>query len=156
MEQSSALAILKQMPENKAQIESFIRSAKSEILSGFYNPIQVEIQLKIMEELIAGLRKDSDIRNQLLTELDRYTEKTIAVFGSEITKSNRTSYDYSTCNDSDLQTLQAQADELNAKIKKRQEMLKFIEPCTVVNPETGEYLQPPAKKVTEVVTIKIK
>lgn len=156
MESHNALSVFSAMPENKTQIESFIRAAKDEILSGQYNPIKVEIQLKIMEELIAGLRKDAEIRNQLLTELDKYTEKTIAVFGSEITKSNRTTFDYSTCNDTKLQDLQATADHYNALVKQRQEMLKNIEPLSAVDPDTGEYLQPPTKKVTEVISIKIK
>lgn len=156
MESMNALAIFGLMPENKAQITSFIRSAKDEILSGNYNPIKIEIQLKIMEELIAGLRKDSSVRNQLLTELDKYNEKTIAIYGADITKSNRTTMDYSTCNDSELQDLQEKAELYNAAVKKRQEMLKNIEPLTVVNPKTGEYLNPPSKKFTEVVSIKIK
>jgi hypothetical protein len=156
MESHNALSVFSAMPENKAQIESFIRSAKEEILSGQYNPIKVEIQLKIMEELIAGLRKDAEIRNQLLTELDKYTEKTIAIYGSEITKSNRTTFDYSTCNDTKLQDLMATVDHYNAKVKQRQEMLKNIEQMTAVDPDTGEYLQPPTKKTTEIVSIKIK
>lgn len=156
MEQSNALAIFGLMPENKAQIASFIQAAKSEILSGEYNPIKVEVQLKIMEELISGLRKDSQIREQLLFELDKYKEKTISIFGTDIARSERNTLDYSTCNDSVLQGLQAEADEINTKVKQRQEMLKNIVPMSVVNPETGEYLNPPSRKVTEVVTIKIK
>lgn len=156
MDSMNALSVFGLMPENKAQINSFIQAAKNEILSGEYNPIKVEVQLKIMEELISGLRKDAEIRNQLLTELDKYTEKTIAVYGTDITKSSRTTLDYSTCNDSELQNLQIEADEINAKVKARQEMLKNIVPMSVVNPETGEYLNPPSKKTTEVITIKIK
>lgn len=156
MESNNALSVFSQLPENKAQIESFIRVAKSEILSGEYDPIKIEIQLKIMEELITGLRKDSEVRTQLLTELDKYNEKTIAIYGSEITKSNRTTMDYSTCNDTKLQDLQFIAEDANAKLKQRQEMLKNIEPLSAVDPDTGEYLCPPSKKVTEVISIKIK
>lgn len=156
MESMNALSVFGLMPENKAQITSFIQAAKNEILSGQYNPIKVEVQLKIMEELISGLRKDAEIRNQLLTELDKYQEKTIAIYGTDITKSSRSTLDYSTCNDSVLQDLQIEADEINAKVKARQEMLKNVVPMSVVNPETGEYLNPPSKKVTEVISIKIK
>lgn len=156
MDRSNALSIFGLMPENKAQIISFIQAAKNEILSGEYNPIKVEVQLKIMEELISGLRKDPQVREQLLIELDRYQEKTIAIYGTEITKSSRSALDYSTCNDSVLQDLQIEADEINTKVKQRQEMLKNIVPMSVVNPDTGEYLNPPSKKTTEVITIKIK
>ena len=156
MDGSNALSIFKQMPENKAQIESFIRSAEQEITSGFYNPLEVEKQLKIMEELISGIRKNKNVRDQLLSELDRYTEKTISAYGVDFTKSSRSTYDYSACNDSELDLMQAEADELNKRIKERQEMLKHIQPNSVVNPETGEYLCPPSIKSTEVITIKIK
>jgi hypothetical protein len=156
MESANALSLFRQMPENKAQIETFIRAAEFELTNGDYNPLEVEKQLKVMEELIAGIRKNNAIRSQLMSELDKYTEKTISAFGADFTKSGRTTYDYSTCNDSDLQELQTEADVINEKLKKRQEMLKNIVPQSVVNPDTGEYLQPPSKKFTEFVTIKIK
>ena len=152
----NALSVFGLMPENKAQITSFIQAAKGEILSGQYNPIKVEVQLKIMEELISGLRKDPQVREQLLIELDKYQGKTISIYGTEITKSSRSTLDFSSCNDSELQNLQIEADEINAKVKARQEMLKNIVPMSVVNPITGEYLNPPSKKTTEVITIKIK
>lgn len=156
MDSSNALSIFKQMPENKGQIESFIRSAEDELTSGLYNPLQVEKQLKIMEELIKGIRSNPKIKEQLMLELDRYTEKTISAFGVEFTKSSRSTPDFSTCNDFELQELQAELDKINEKVKKRQEMLKHIQPMSVVNPETGEYLCPPSYKTTEFVTIKIK
>lgn len=156
MDQCNALSIFGLMPENKAQINSFIHAAKNEILSGEYNPIKVEVQLKIMEELISGLRKDPQVREQLLIELDKYKEKTISIYGTEITKSSRSTLDFSSCNDSELHDLQIKADEINAKVKARQKMLENVVPMSVVNPETGEYLNPPSKKTTEVITIKIK
>lgn len=156
MEGSNALSLFKQMPENKAQLESFIRAAESELCSGLYNPLEVEKQLKIMEELITGIRKNPNIREQLMIELDKYTEKTISAFGVYFTKGNRTTYDYSTCNDSEMNDLMAEQDILTAKIKQRQELLKIIKPLSVVNPDTGEYLCPASKKVTEFVIVKIK
>lgn len=153
---SEALAIVRLLPDNKSQIESFIRVAKNEILSGEVNPLEIDIRLKIMEELIAGLRKDSDIKAAILNELDMYPEKTVAVYGAEITKRNYTKYDFSLCNDSELELLQAEADLANMKVKQRQEMLKVISPCSVVNPDTGEYLQPARKEVSETYAIKIK
>jgi len=62
MENYSALSLIKAMPENKAQIASFIRSAKDELLSGSVNPIEMDIRLKILEEIIAGIRKDEAIK----------------------------------------------------------------------------------------------
>lgn len=142
------------IPKDKSDLELKISQISNLILDGYMNPIECEISLKKFEELASGVRKK--VRDNLLTELDKYTEKTITSFGADITKSSRSTLDYSTCNDSELQDLQIKADEINAKVKARQEMLKNIVPMSVVNPETGEYLNPPSKKTTEVITIKIK
>ena len=142
------------IPKDKADLELKISQISDLIIDGYMNPIECEISLKKFEELAAGVRKK--VRDNLLLELDKYTGKTITAFGADITKSSRSTLDYSTCNDFELQELQIEADKLNAKVKARQEMLKNIVPMSVVNPETGEYLNPPSKKTTEVITIKIK
>jgi len=155
MENYSALSLIKAMPENKAQIASFIRSAKDELLSGSVNPIEMDIRLKILEEIIAGIRKDEAIKEQLVDELAKYPEKTVKIFGCEISKRNMTKYNYQYCNDSELVLLQAESDNANQKLKDRQELLKHIKPNELVNPETGEFLQPPLITTTESFSIKI-
>lgn len=155
MENYSALSLIKAMPENKAQIASFIRSAKDELLSGLSNPIEIDVRLKILEEIIAGIRKDEAIKEQLVDELAKYPEKTVKLFGCEITKKSLSRYNYQYCNDSELEVLQAEADLANQKLKDRQELLKKIKPNELVNPATGEYLQPPLVTTTESFSIKI-
>lgn len=142
------------IPKDKADLEYKSNMISELILDGNLNPIEVEINLKKFEDLASSVRKKT--RENLLSTLDKYPEKTISVFGADITRSSRSTYDYSTCNDSELQELQAQLDKLNEKVKKRQEMLKHIDPLTAVNPETGEYLCPPSIKSTEIISIKIK
>ena len=108
-----------------------------------------------MEELIKGIRTNKNVREQLLIELDKYKEKTVSAYGVEFTKSCRNTYDFSTCNDFELQEMQEQVDALNEKIKQRQEMLKHVEPNTVLSSD-GAYLCPPSIKQTEIISIKIK
>ena len=155
MENYSALSLIKAMPETKAQIATFIRSVKEELLSGASNPIEVDVRLKILEEVISGIRKDEAIKEQLVDELAKYPEKTVKLYGCEISKRNMTKYNYQYCNDSELVLLQAEADMAALKLKERQELLKMIKPKTLVNPETGEYLEPPLVTITESFSIKI-
>jgi hypothetical protein len=155
MENYSALSLIKAMPENKQQIASFIRSVKEELLSGTSNPIEIDVRLKILEEIVIGIRKDEGIKEQLVNELAKYPEKTVKLFGCEISKRNMTKYNYQYCNDSELVLLQAEADMAAQKLKERQELLKLIKPKTLVNPDTGEFLEPPLITTTESFSIKI-
>ena len=155
MESYSALSLIKQMPETKAQMATFVRSVKEELLSGNTNPIEADLRLKILEEVIKSIRSDEAIKEQLIDELSKYQEKTVKIFGCEITKRNLTSYNYQYCNDSELVQLQAEAELASKKLKARQELLKLIQPNSLVNPETGEMINPPLSTVTESFSIKI-
>jgi hypothetical protein len=143
------------MSENKAQIASFIRSAKEELLNGLSNPIEIDVRLKILEEVISGIRKDEAIKEQLVDELAKYPEKTVKLYGCEISKRSLSKYNYTYCNDSELEYLQAESDNANQNLKERQELLKHIKPNELVNPITGEFLQPPLITYTESFSIKI-
>ncbi len=155
MESFGALALIKQMPENKEQIASFIRSAREDLLSGNHNPIEIDIRLKIMEEIISGIRKDEAIKEQLIDEIEKYPEKTVRIYGCEIQKRNSSTYNYKCCNDSELELLQNEYDFANEKLKQRQELLKMIKPQSLVNPKTGEFLEPPLITTKTVLAIKI-
>ena len=54
-------------------------------------------------------------------------------------------YDYSECNDSELEALEKQRHELDIKIKQRQATLKSLPFGGLCNPDTGEMIYPPAK-----------
>lgn len=155
MENYSALSLIKAMPGNKAQIDSFVRSVKEELLSGLSNPIEIDVRLKILEEVITGIRKDDAIKEQLVDELAKYPEKTVRLFGCEISKRSLSKYNYQYCNDSELELLQAEADLANKNLKDRQEFLKMCKPNSVVNPATGEFLVPPLCTTTDSFSIKI-
>ena len=141
------------IPKDKVDLELKIKQISNAILDGNINPIEAELSLKKFEELTKGVR--AKVKDNFLTALDAYSEKTIKVFGAEITKRNMTTYDYSTCNDSALQELQLEFDLAKAKLDERKDMLKNIVPMSVVNPETGEFLNPPSQKVSEGFAIKI-
>jgi hypothetical protein len=141
------------IPKDKADLELKIKQISNAIIDGNINAIEAELSLKKFEELTKGVR--AKVKDNFLTALDAYPEKTVKIFGAEITKRNTTTYDYTTCNDSVLDELQLEFDLAKSKLDERKEMLKYIQPMSVVNPSTGEFLQPPSKKVSESFAIKI-
>jgi hypothetical protein len=105
--------------------------------------------LKNLEDTISAIRKDERVKNCIQSEVQKYSEKTIVFGDYEITKSQRTTYDYS----NDITWV-----ELKEKIKQREELLKAINPSIteIADSKTGEMLMPPLKKQSDYLTIKYK
>ena len=155
----SALAMLGEFPQTKSDIAVFVQTAKEEILGGDYYALEVEVQLKKMEEIISGLRKDADFKKAVMKQLSDYTEKTIKGYHScDITKKTNSSYDYDLCGDSELVFLLKQSEEASSKLKERQEFLKSIRQELVIVTPDGEIqtIYPPFKEEKESYSISIK
>jgi hypothetical protein len=148
---TNAISVLQLMPLTKEQKKSFVQKAVTEITSGEYNPLQIEVWLKSIEDTINDIRKDRDVKIAVQFETDKYTEKTFSDFGATITKATRTTKDYSNCNDAVLNGLYSEMEKLKAVIKGREIMLD-----SGVNPETGETFEKPILKVTEYLKIEVK
>jgi hypothetical protein len=127
------------LPTSKEDVEIFVRKAKQEILSGIYDPLHIDIKLKVFEEIIKSLRKDEDIKNCVLNASDKYVEKTFKAFGATITKIEKKIYDFSSCNDSEYENLRIKEAEIKEDIKRREAFLKNIK-NDVANPDTGEII----------------
>lgn len=155
MESMNALAAIKLLPQTKAQITNFVRIAKEEILSGDYNPLEVDLRFKAIEEIIKTIRGDDEIKEMVILEAEKYPEKTVKVFGCEVQKRSSSTYNFKYCNDSKLEELQAIADQANKNLKDRQDLLKVIKPNELANPETGEMIQPPLISTKVVLAVKI-
>jgi hypothetical protein len=147
----STLAIFSNFPTTKAEINICIKNAKEEILSGDFNPLEIDLHMKKMEEVVKGLREDKEIKAAVMTELEKYVEKTVKLAGCEITKKSLSSWDYDFCNDVELNRLSLQADELIKAVKERQAFLQSLPyEMTFVNNETGEIdIIYPAKKLSK-------
>jgi hypothetical protein len=143
----NALSTLSEMPLTKAECKTFANMAIEEILSGERNPIQIEIQLKALEETIKLIRENEQVKRCLQTEAEKYTEKTFQFQNAEISKMSRSNYDLSTCNDSIY-------NKLKSDIKEREAFLKALN-SQVANPETGEIINPPVKTYTNYLQIKL-
>ena len=148
----TAISYLSVMPLSKEQRETFVQKVKDEILSGYENPLKIEIILKGIEETIKAIRSDADIREYVLQELAKHGKST-TIYGAELTKSDRKTWNY---NDTEINSITAEIEELKAKLKDREKFLQSIPEGGIIDPETGEILYRPGYTTTEVLTIKIK
>lgn len=146
MEAISHLTILPQTPK---EIESFVEACVNEITSGERNPLDFEIILKNVEDTISKIRKDERVKNCILNESNKYSEKVFNYHGYEFSKVLKQNFDFS--ND------QTWCD-LSKKIKDRESFLKTIKPDmkNIADSESGEILCPPIIKYSEYLTKKYK
>ena len=113
---------------------------KHELLSGEYNPLDVELKLKAMEETIKQLRSDEEIRSFVLSEAEKYG-KSFEWRGAKMSiREVGVKYDYSSTGDSEWAILDAQIKELSEKKKAREKFLQAVPASCTVSPETGEMI----------------
>lgn len=151
-----AIAHFTYLPATKAERETFVQMCVDEITSGHRNPLELEIMLKNLEETVNAIRKHPDLKSAIQQEAEKYSEKTFKAFGCSITKTSRTTYDFTQCNDSTYNELKEQEVKAKEMLKERENLLKAIKPgTTLANPETGEEIFPPSTSTVEFLTIKL-
>jgi hypothetical protein len=154
------LQIINELPGTKLKIGQFCQKAKSEILSGDYNPIPIMIQLKAIEELIKKLRTDKEISEYVNKEVELNNGKFDNDNATVIVSENGTKYDFSKCGDSEYFKLNQQLTEIETKIEERIVFLKSlpVDGLDQINEETGEIyrIYRPIKSSTSGVKITLK
>lgn len=152
--QSAFLALDKS--ERKQVIETIITAINNEEV----NIIDIHQKIKITEELIKAITSDKSYKESLLNEVSKFGKTHDVNFGKMQIKEAGTKYDYSVCNDSEIDDLLNQKSFLDEKIKDRQKFLQTLpsEGLTSINEETGEAvtLYPPAKSSETIVSLTLK
>ena len=152
----TTLAKIAQSPITYVEINNLIYDMKVELLSGDYNPLDVELQLKAMEETIKQLRSDEDIRQFVLSEAEKHG-KSFEWRGAKMSvREVGVKYDYASSGDSEWALLDAEIKELTEKKKAREKFLQAIPDMGTVNPETGETIYRPAKTSTTSIAVTLK
>jgi len=152
----NAIAQFTYLPATKAERETFVQMCVDEITSGARNPLQLEIMLKNLEETVNAIRKHPEVKEAIQAEAEKFTEKTFKVYGCSVTKANRTSYDFTQCQDSTWERLNSQKQSISEQLKDRENFLKAIKPgMSVADPDTGEVIYPPSWTSSEYLTIKL-
>lgn len=156
MEYTTALSTISELPSNKEQMATFFRSLKSEILDGNHDPLEVLKQLKYAEKVIADILTDKDIEYKFLREAILYKEKTFEYRGAKYTVQEvGTKYDYKDCGDPVWFDLKKQSEEINSKLKEREDFLKVLPQEGTVDPTTGVFINRPSKTSKEKVTVRL-
>jgi hypothetical protein len=155
MQTQKALSVIYAAPSTYDEIHNFIYKAKQELLNGDYNPLDVEIQLKAMEEIIKQLRADDEIRQAVIDEAEKYG-KSFDYRGCKISvREGGVKYDYNNCNDTTWSLLDAEDKAIAEAKKAREKYLQNLPPEGAITPD-GEAICRPAKtsKTTIAVTLK--
>jgi len=153
MESIKALSTIADAPITYVEIGNLIHYMKQELLSGDYNPLDVELKLKAMEETIKQLRSDEEIRAFVLSEAEKYG-KSFEWRGAKMSiREVGVKYDYAASGDSEWALLDAQVKELTEKKKAREKFLQAIPDMGTVSPETGETIYRPAKTSTTSIAV---
>ena len=135
------------------EIGNVIYEMKAELMSGDYNPLDVELKLKAIEEITKQLRADEDIRAFVMKEAEKYG-KSFEWRGAKMSiREVGVKYDYASTGDSEWALLDAQIKELSEKKKAREKFLQAIPVTGTVSPETGEMIYPPAKSSTTSIAV---
>lgn len=155
MEDLSVLSTLRLMPETKREIQVFAENLINSVAWGDVNPLEMDGRLKAIEEMIDIVRKSPELNESLIREAMKYSSKTFISgnFKHQL-KEVGVKYDFSECNDSELEDLNRQIFELSEKKKSRENFLKSIVPGSEVFGGDGVQLNPAVKtSTTKVVTL---
>ena len=144
------------LPQTKAEVNSFFNLLKKEILGGEIDPLQFMVRFQGISELIEMIDKDQDIRRATLNEDDKYGQKTFKLHGATVqVKDVGVRYDFTQCGSADWKFKSDLIESHKANLKKLEEFLKHVPESGMVDPQTGEFIYPPARKSTTTVIIKL-
>ena len=152
-----AKQFLSQIPATKEAIKELSTIIVKSVLEGEENPLEVDIRLRYMEELVGGIRSHGLMKREVFTEAEKYPEKTFDAYGATITKTSRTTYTYKSCGDPVWDDLNEQILALSDQRKRRETFLKgLIDNEPVANTETGEVINPPLKETSDSLRVTLK
>ena len=143
------LSINSQWIPSKVSIDNLAKSIIKPITDGDMDVIKSIATIRAVQE---ALEKVSDtLKPLVVNELHKYSAKEkIVSYGTEFSlKEVGVKYDYSECGDAVLNDLMKQVEELNSKIKERQNFLKAVKDVEmIVDMNTGELCEIRAPKKT--------
>lgn len=124
------LALFKRIPATESQIDHVVKDAKDKIFSGEHNPLDLEIQLKAMEETIKRIRADRNVKAYVEEEMDKYPEKSFKRGTATLTRSSRKTYDYT--QDEEWKRIKTNEKQFADERKIREEKLRkgFVDSAT--------------------------
>jgi hypothetical protein len=159
-EEMSATSILSLFDTTKEQRRGFIQQVIESVLNGYKNPLDIQVQIKCMEEITKGIYDDPDYKRTLVDEAEKYGRKPFEFHNANVqVKEAGTKYDFSNTNDAGWKALDNEMLELKAKLKAREDFLKKLptEGIDIIDSEGETYkIYPPSKSSTTTISITLK
>ena len=150
------ITIINELPVDYVSIGNLVYEAKKLILSGDQNPLDIEIRLKAMEELVKQLRGDKEIKAAVIAEAEKYG-KSFEYHGVKIgIREAGVKYDWAGTGDSTWAMLDAEEKAIKEQKKAREAFLKSIPPEGVADVTTGEHIYAPAKTSETTIAVTLK
>jgi hypothetical protein len=133
------------------------RSAKELFLSGNVDKLEAWRNMTAFAKAVEELKKDPDVKDAALNELDKYGGET-TLYGCKMErKETGVKYDYSECGDDELFELYETKKAIEADIKEREDRLKSIRPGSVsIDEETGQEFRAPHRTSTTTIQVTFK
>ena len=153
----NTLAVIKQMPESKAQVQDFVSRAVNEITSGSINPIDISIYLKAMEDVIKAIRSNEEVKNRIISALEFTEDGKVTIDNGTVSIVESTRLDYS--NDPVWSDLDSQEQGIKEKKKSREAILKTVTENVAGTEDVGNpgvILQEPVKQVIQTVRVNLR
>ena len=141
------LETIKLLPASKKDLKAFATKIINSVLEGDVNPLELDVRLKYIEELIKSIRKDKAVKELTFEEAQKYG-KTFDFANCEIRLSSRTTLNFK----EDSEVLR-----LETELKARKELIKSVKDgIAIIDEDTGEQIQTVSSSSTEIITYKIK
>lgn len=103
---------------------------------------------EILEDVITKIRPSA------MDQLKLAKGSAANIYGAKIEPATSSKYDYTACDDSEWNNLNAELNVIKAKMKERESFLKAIK-SAIYLPETGEVVNPPIVSQTDTIKVTI-
>jgi hypothetical protein len=154
----SPSAVLQLLNADKQALENFSNAIIRDVKEGRSNPLEIQVLIKKYEFVLNEIKEN--IKGNVNTETLKHGEKPFTYGGAECHYVPvKTEYDFSSCGDTEWETLDAEISALQSRKKFREAFLKSLtNPITVVSELTGEVdtISPPQNKQTMGLRVTIK
>ena len=139
----------------KQNIVDLVNNFKSEFIDAGSKKFDYWLNIKMLEKAIKDILNDKNIKRSFLNEAEKEGIRSFDKIGAkwQIVETG-VKYDYSVCDDNELNDLLEQQKVIDAKVKERQEFLKTIK--GEVFDSNGIRLNPPIKISETIVKCEIK
>ena len=144
------------IPATKEELKVLATDIVTSVLDGEKNPLETDIKLRYLAELVEMVRKHSLMKKAVIDEAEKYPEKTFDAYGAVITKTFSSKYSYEACNDAQWNDLVKEIQILTDQRKGRETFLKGLDGSETADPETGEIISPPLRESSDQLRVTLK